>query len=294
VSLRGLAACALLLPLAPRAARAAIVLETSRPIVVVAPALAALALAPRPTVALTPLAAPASRLVLRSHKHAAAFEEALALARTTRAGRHAIAEAERILAEREETLPINIRDLGKDWGGYDYFHGRMQLSRELFKSRRRAELAEVVSHELLHFVQHAQGLPSNALELEIEAHLQSLEIASELGTIPGPNTFSRQSAAALRRGPAAFIALIQSAVPNSVFLTGSSLEDVIDELEDELGREIGRAGRRALATVRVLERDIATLNTAAGRAAYARFSRRVMRRLRRRAGQARLATSARD
>lgn len=220
---------------------------------------------------------------------AAALDRAVTLARSTRAGRRALDRAEKTLAADGRTLPILVLDLGRNYGEYDYLAGNMRLHKALFQRGREAELAGTIVHELTHVAQHGQGVPSNALEMEIEAHLQDLDMMAELGLKPPKGTFARQALELLARGPDKFIELIQAAVPGSIFLGESSLEDAIDQLEDDLADQRKRAKRSktAAALVPVIERDIARLRSAEGAASYSAFSKRVMALLKRRAAEAR-------
>ncbi|PIR18981.1 MAG: hypothetical protein COV48_04530, partial [Elusimicrobia bacterium CG11_big_fil_rev_8_21_14_0_20_64_6] len=211
-----------------------------------------------------------------------------ALARTTRAGRRAFAEAERVLAEQGRTLPVLVQALGSNYGEYDYIAKNMRLHKALFEKGREADLAGTLVHELTHVVQHTQGVPSNALEMEIEAHLQDLDMLLELGLKPPPHTFARQALDALAESPKKFIALLQAAVPGTVFLGDSSFEDIDDQLEDDLAEHTRRAAhsKASAGLVPAIERDIDLLRTPEGRASYRAFSKRVLSLLRRRAKSA--------
>ncbi|OGR94711.1 MAG: hypothetical protein A2V88_05550 [Elusimicrobia bacterium RBG_16_66_12] len=208
------------------------------------------------------------------------------LARGTAVGRRAFDAAEKAVAASGGVLAVDVRDLGKNYGEYDYLDGRMSLHRALFAPGREGELAGTLVHELLHVAQHAAGLPSYALELEIEAHLQDLELMAELGLTPPPHTFARQALDALTKGPAAFVELISAAVPGSPCLGTDSLDDVIDQLEQDL--EAARAGRsrRSAKLARAIEADLLSLRTKEGAAAYRGFSRRVRALLERRSSEA--------
>ena len=224
-------------------------------------------------------------LALKDRKFAAALDAAVTLARTTEAGRQALDAAEKALAAEGRTLSIDVKDLGRNWGEYDFLDGRMRLHRRLFEKGREAELAGTLAHELLHVAQHAAGLPSSALELEIEAHLQDLALMNELGLRTPPNTFARQAEEALKKGPAAFITLIQMAVPGSPFLGESSFADIVDQLEQDLDSALGRHGARAEKYAAAIERDLESLRSKKGRAAYKAFSLRVLAKLKRRASE---------
>ena len=224
-------------------------------------------------------------LSLADPKAAAALDRALDLASTTKAGRKALEEAEKILAEQGRVLPVLVQDLGRNFGEYDYVAKKMSLHKDLFFPGREADHAGTVIHELIHVVQHTQGVPGNALEMEIEAHLQDLEMLRELGLEPRAHTFARQLHEALRKGPTEFIALIQAAVPGTVFLGDSDFEDIEEQLEQDLEDQNKRAPRSKAAAglAKTIEADLDLLRSPAGRASYKAFSKRVLALLKRRA-----------
>ena len=227
-------------------------------------------------------------LALDDPKAAAALDRAVDLARTTRAGRKALDEAEKVLAEQGRDLPVLVEALGRNFGEYDYVAKNMRLHEALFKPGREADLAGTIVHELTHVVQHSLGVPSNALEMELEAHLQDLKMLEELGLEPPPHTFARQAYDALRQGPKAFIAVIQAAVPGTVFLSESSWEDIEEQMEQDLEDQNKRAQRSKAAAglARAIEADMDLLRTAEGKASYKAFSKRVLALLKRRAAEA--------
>ena len=141
---------------------------------------------------------------------------------------------------------------------------------------------------MTHVAQHGQGVPSNALEMEIEAHLQDLEMLAELGLKPPKGTFARQALDLLTQGPEKFIELIQAAVPGSIFLGESSLEDIEEQLEEDLAtqRKLAKHSKTAAGLIPVIERDLARLRTAEGAASYRAFSKRVLALLKRRSAEA--------
>ena len=212
----------------------------------------------------------------------------MAIARSTRAGRRALDAAERTLAAEGRALPVLVLDLGRNHGEYDYLQKNMRLHSALFRKGREAELAGTIVHELTHVVQHGQGVPSNALEMEIEAHLQDLEMLAELGVTPRKGTFARQSLELLAQGPDKFIELLQAAVPGSPFLGESSLAEIEEQLEEDLAaqRRLAKRSKTAAGLVAVIERDLARIRSAEGASAYRAFSKRVLALLHRRAAEA--------
>lgn len=224
-------------------------------------------------------------LALEDRKFAAALDAAVKLARSTRAGRKALAAAETALDGA--SLPVDVLDLGRNYGEFDYLDGRLRLDRKLFNPGREAELAGTLAHELVHVAQHARGLLSNALELEIEAHLLDLALMEELGLTAPPHTFARQAQEALAKSPEAFIELIQAAVPGSPFLGESDFEDIVEQLEQDLDGLSRKKSERAAKLAAVVESDLKALRSQKGRAAYREFSKRVLAELSRRSAAAR-------
>ena len=230
-------------------------------------------------------ATPAPWLALKDKKHAAALDAAVRLARGTKAGRRAFDAAEKALGDG--SLPLDVKDLGRNYGEYDYLKGRLSLDRKMFLPGREAELAGTLAHELLHVAQHAQGLPSNALELEIEAHLLDLELLAELGVTPPNDTFARQTYDALRQGPKQFAALIAMAVPGSPYLGDMTIEEIVDQLKSDLEDAQDRSGPKAALLARMIKTDLKMLRSADGRRRYQKFSTRVLELLKLRCAEAR-------
>src|SRR6185312_9630696 len=207
------------------------------------------------------------------------------LARSTRAGRKAFAAAEQALDGAQ--LPADVPDLGRNWGELDYLDGRLRLDKKLFAPGRDADLAGTLAHELMHVAQHAHGLPSNALELEIEAHLLDLAMMDELGLKTPPHTFARQAQEALAKSPKAFIELLKLAVPDSPFLGEQSLEEIVAQLEQELAGLSRKKKERSVKLAAVVAQDIKSLRSKKGRTAYQEFSKRVLAELTRRSAASR-------
>lgn len=244
------------------------------------------ALAPEAAATASGRAAPAaSWLALENNKYAAALDAAVRLARGTRSGRKAFAAAEQALDGA--SLPVDVLDLGRNWGEYDYLDGRLRLDQKLFAPGREADLAGTIAHELMHVSQHAQGLLSNALELEIEAHLLDLALLDELGLKTPPHTFARQAQEALAQSPKAFIALLKMAVPDSPFLGDQDFGEIVEQLEQDLDGLSRKRNARAVKLAAVVAQDIQSLRSKKGRAAYQEFSKRVLAELSRRSAAAR-------
>lgn len=227
-----------------------------------------------------------SWLALADSRAAPALAGAVELAKQTAVGRRILRDAARLL--QGAPLPVDVLDLRRNHGEYDYIEGRLRLNRKLLRPQARAQLAATLIHELRHVLQHAEGVPSEALELELEAHLDDLAFLAELGLEPPPKTFALQAHEALRSGPEAYIALLEAAFPGRPRLAASSFAAIEESLKAELA--LARRGKsaRAKKLVAAIRRDLALIRSKEGRAAYRALARRVAAKL-----EGRLPTSAR-
>jgi hypothetical protein len=213
---------------------------------------------------------------------AQALDQAAELANQTKVGRRILWEAAKLL--QDARLPVDVLDLGRNHGEYDYLEKRLRLHRKLLKPENRAQLAATLIHELRHVLQHAEGVPAEALEMEIEAHLDDLAFMRELGVEPPPKTYARQSAEALKKGAEEFVTLLEAALGERPRLASMTWEKIEAELLAQL--KIAKRGKseRKKKLVAAIERDLELVRSAEGRAAYRAFSKRVEARLRREAG----------
>lgn len=214
-------------------------------------------------------------LATKDAQVAAALDRAVVLAGRTKAGAKALDDAEKLLTDAP--LTVAVKDLGRNYGEFDYVARKLRLDRRLFEAGREADLAGTLVHELTHVVQHAQGVPSSALEMELEAHLQDLEMLRELGLEPPKNTFARQALDALKESPQEFIELVQRAVPGLVFLGEQDFDEIMDQLESDLDEASAKKSKAAQGLAAAIAKDIDLLSTKEGRASYRAFSRRVLK-----------------
>jgi hypothetical protein len=222
--------------------------------------------------------------------HAARLREIIAAAKTTKTGRGVMRRAE-ALARRRGPVPVSFAPLGDDLGAFEYMEGRMVLSRSLL-SRPPAVAAATLVHELVHVLQHAEGLPAEALELELEAHMLTLEFLDEAGLKPD-SPFSRAARLRLELGPLEFYGWMATQLPSKYFLRFSSPEDIADQLEEDYDKFQERL-EKIPATAKnrhrreKLERlsrwtlsDLELIRTPEGLAAYRALARRVHARAKR-------------
>lgn len=216
-------------------------------------------------------------------EHAEALDQAAELAGQTKVGRRILWEAAKLL--RDARLPVDVLDLGRNHGEYDYLDKRLRLHRKLMRPESRAQLAATLIHELRHVLQHAEGVPAEALEMEIEAHLDDLAFMRELGVAPPPKTFARQSAEALKKGAEDFVTLLEAALGERPRLAAMTWEKIEADLLEQLKQAKRGKSERKKKLVAAIERDLELIRSKEGRAAYRAFSQRVEARLRREAGK---------
>jgi hypothetical protein len=214
---------------------------------------------------------------------AASLDAAAEPANQTKVGRRILWEAAKLL--RDARLPVDVLDLGRNHGEYDYLEKRLRLHRKLLKPENRAQLAATLIHELRHVLQHAEGVPAEALEMEIEAHLDDLAFMRELGVEPPPKTFARQSAEALKKGAEEFVTLLEAALGERPRLASMTWERIEADLLEQLKQAKRGRSERKKKLVAAIERDLELVRSREGRAAYRAFSQRVEARLRREAGK---------
>jgi hypothetical protein len=228
-------------------------------------------------------AAGLSWLDIGNEEHAAAIVAAAELAHQTHVGRRVLEEAAKLLGERP--LPVDVLDLKRNHGEYDYLEKRLRVHEKLLKPEARAQLAATLIHELRHVIQHSQGVPAEAIEMEIEAHLDDLAFMRELGVEPPPKTFARQSAEALKKGAEEFVSLLEMALGERPRLASMTWEKIEAELLLQLKSAKRGTSERKKKLVAAIERDLELIRSPEGRASYRAFSKRVEARLRREAGR---------
>lgn len=123
----------------------------------------------------------------------------LAEAMRTRTGRQVLRRASAVASRRGRPILVQLEELRSDNGSFVYDWDVLQLARSLMRDDT-GEAAPVLVHEILHVVQRDIGLPTDSLEMELEAHVATLQVFRELGRRPGRRTFSHQFERALLRG----------------------------------------------------------------------------------------------
>ncbi|MBI5211675.1 MAG: hypothetical protein HY927_17030 [Elusimicrobia bacterium] len=156
----------------------------------------------------------------------------LAEAMLTRTGRQVLRRASAVASRRGRPILVQLEELRSENGSFVYDWDMLQLARSLMRDDT-GEAAPVLVHELLHVVQRDIGLPSDSLEMELEAHVATLQVFRELGRRPSRRTFSYQFERALLRGgvPGAVRWLGSQYGGNIGILDGGTVAGYIEELE---------------------------------------------------------------
>ncbi|MBI4349000.1 MAG: hypothetical protein HY553_19335 [Elusimicrobia bacterium] len=185
--------------------------------------------------------------------------------------------AEALARRRGRPIAVRVRDLGNNFGEYDYMEDRLDIHARFRDDP--ALAAPTLAHELLHVLQHEEGVPAEALELELEAHILTLRVMEELGLESDGGTFSAEAARRLALGPAAYIAWMQEQLPGRPLLIGSDLKTVRAGLEEEVAdlEASERVGKRARARLDWALHDLRLVASASGRRRYRAFADRVER-----------------
>ncbi|MFA6030473.1 MAG: hypothetical protein WC969_11515 [Elusimicrobiota bacterium] len=156
----------------------------------------------------------------------------LGKAARTRVGRSVLRRAAAVAARRGRPVPVQVEELRSENGSFVYDWEVLQLARSLVRDDA-PEAAAIIVHELLHFVQRDIGLPSDALEMELEAHIVTLQVFRQLGAKVPRASFSYGFEQALLRGGAPEVIewLAGQYGENIGLLNDGSVEKYISTLE---------------------------------------------------------------
>ena len=203
-----------------------------------------------------------------------------AAAHTSPTGRKVL-KAVMALTEKEgKPIQVRFQSLKGNLGEYDYMNRVLYLNRSYADGDPRLGAATLI-HELTHILQHAQGVPSEALEMELEAHVITLLVLDELGIKPeDESSFSAAAVRELRKSPKAFEEWMAGQLPGKLRLSKGLEEAVEDleyeaeELEDSLSRAAASRQAKIAERLTAVQADIRKLKSRAGQAAYAKLAAR--------------------
>ncbi|MFA6002453.1 MAG: hypothetical protein WC881_00130 [Elusimicrobiota bacterium] len=206
-------------------------------------------------------------------KHAGRLDEILAAAAASPTAMKVLRSV-RGLARGRGAVPVRFKELGNSLGEYDYFKNVLYLSLPYLHGDT-ANAAATVTHELIHILQHAQDLPAESLEMEMEAHIVTLQVMAELGIRSQPGSFSEAMVRELRKSPEAFVAFMRDQLPGKLYLEDDDFESLRDSLEDDADHYTDST------RLKWINRDLGILNSRSGRMRYRQFCVRVHNLIRR-------------
>lgn len=210
-------------------------------------------------------------LTIRRASDAALLETAMTEAKKSATGSRVLARAQKAVGGKP--LPLQVRDLGGNLGEYDYMAGVLRLDRAHLTSDPKQAAATLI-HELVHVLQHIDGVPAEALEMELEAHIVSMAVSRELG-IP-LNGFEAAAAKALAKGPKAYADWMAGQLPGKLRLLDSDFKAAVEQAEMEVD-DLENASRISAERLEWARRDLALLKSRKGRAAYRALADRVLK-----------------
>lgn len=161
-------------------------------------------------------------------------------------GRKVLARIEKLTREQGRPLTLVVLDLRSNNGEYVY---DWEVVRMASRYRKLDPLfaAPIVIHELLHVAQKAEGLPVDAVEMELEAHLITLRVIRELGVPLMPDSFEEGAYKALKKSAAKFIKYVVDAYDNNRPLSQGGLKAYVKwvrESRDKAAKRVAKLEKR--------------------------------------------------
>ena len=103
--------------------------------------------------------------------------------------------------------------------------------------------APILAHELQHALQRAQGLPSDALELEIESYTVESRVWSELGVEPPKGSFGASARRLLLKGIEFFVPWLAKEHKDDIQLYGGTMAKYVQKVEKSRATTLKRIVR---------------------------------------------------
>lgn len=266
-----------------------------------------------------PAPLPAS-LSVADPKDSAWLASVVAAASESKTGRRVLKQIDALLKKRGRPLTMVVTTLGANNGEYVYDWEMVRMGAH-YRKGEPAAAAPILIHELLHVVQKEHGLPTDALELELEAFAVTLMVYHELGLPLPPRSFEKEVDKNFRKPLAEYVDWLAERYPANLSIRDSlehytaALEERVEEEEASLARLETRLAKQQaiikgmrdsgqpeestrsyeadllgpiklqikdnLASLKWAQRDLDLLSSPEGLARYRAYYRRVMSLLRR-------------
>lgn len=174
--------------------------------------------------------------------------------RASRTGRRVLGDLEALARGRGRPVIVDVAKISNN-AEVRYDSGLLVMDRN-HRRKDPALAAPIMAHELQHVLQKAQGLPVDALELEIESYTVEARVWDELGLVPAPRSFARMAKTRLQRDPDAFFAWLGEQYSKNRILHGGTMESYVTWLElqrEKSRKKLKRYRRRIAEAERVLQ-----------------------------------------
>jgi hypothetical protein len=174
--------------------------------------------------------------------------------RGSRTGRRVLGDIEALARRRGRPVIVDVARISNN-AEVRYDSGLLVMDRN-HRRKDPALAAPIMAHELQHVLQKAQGLPVDALELEIESYTVEARVWDELGIAPPPRSFARMAKSRLQRDPDAFFVWLAGEYEKNRLLHGSTMESYVHWLElqrEKSQKKLRRYRRRIAEAERVMQ-----------------------------------------
>jgi hypothetical protein len=173
----------------------------------------------------------------------------------SKTGRRVLRDIDALSAKRGHPTLVVVKRIANN--GEFRYDSDIVVMDSAHRRRDPAQTAPIFAHELQHVLQRADGLPADALELEIESYTVENRVWSELGVEPEPKTFARMARARLLRDTDEFISWLGDQYKNNHVLHGETDRAYANWLSgqgERIERRVKRAEKELRAAKRVAER----------------------------------------
>lgn len=174
--------------------------------------------------------------------------------RGSRTGRRVLGDIEALARGRGRPVIVDVAKISNN-AEVRYDSGLLVMDRN-HRRKDPALAAPIMAHELQHVLQKAQGLPVDALELEIESYTVEARVWDELGLVPAPRSFARMAKSKLQRDPDSFFVWLAGEYDKNRILHGGTMESYAAWLElqrEKSRKKLKRYRRRIAEAERVLQ-----------------------------------------
>lgn len=175
--------------------------------------------------------APAPAIVAAVPSDAAWLSRVLETAQTSRTARAVLRDVAELTARRGRPVAVTFSRESKG-AAFDYDTDLVFIGTGVRKKPLTTG-ATALMHELRHVLQKEWGLPTDAIELELDAYMTDFAVGTELNDPIVPGSYDARAAKAFKRGVEPFLRFVQREYPDNIRVTGrgrGTVEAYVEEL----------------------------------------------------------------